>query len=98
MFLDEITEMSPTMQVKLLRVLQEKEVLRLGATNHIKIDVRFIAATNRNLHKEIESGHFRQDLFFRINVVSLTLPPLASRKDDIPVLINQEKRRNGCCG
>lgn len=88
LFLDEITEMSPSMQVKLLRVLQEKEVLRIGATKPLKIDVRFIAATNRNLQKEVETGHFRNDLYFRINVVSVTLPPLAARKDDIPVLIN----------
>ncbi len=88
LFLDEITEMPVSMQVKLLRVLQEKEVLRLGATKPIKIDVRFIAATNRNMQDEVDNGHFRKDLFFRINVVSLTLPPLAARKDDIPVLIN----------
>lgn len=88
LFLDEITEMSPSMQVKLLRVLQEKEVLRIGATQQVKIDVRFIAATNRNLQEEIDTGHFRKDLYFRINVVAVTLPPLAARKDDIPVLIN----------
>lgn len=88
LFLDEITEMSPSMQVKLLRVLQEKEVLRIGATQQVKIDVRFIAATNRNLQEEINAGHFRKDLYFRINVVAVTLPPLAARKDDIPVLIN----------
>lgn len=88
LFLDEITEMAQSMQVKLLRVLQEKEVLRVGATEHIQIDVRFIAATNRNLQKEVDSGHFRKDLFFRINVVSLTLPPLIARKDDIPILIH----------
>jgi DNA-binding NtrC family response regulator len=86
LFLDEITEMSPTMQVKLLRVLQEKEFLRIGGTDPIKIDVRFIAATNRDLKKEIEAGRFREDLYFRLNVVSFRLPPLAERKEDIPLL------------
>lgn len=88
LFLDEITEMSPSMQVKLLRVLQEKEILRIGGTRPIHVDVRFIAATNRNLQDEVERGNFRNDLYFRINVVSITLPPLAFRKDDIPPLIN----------
>jgi len=86
LFLDEVTEMSPSMQVKLLRVLQEKEVLRLGSTEPLKVDVRFIAATNRNLQDAIRSGSFRQDLFFRLNVVSINIPPLAERKDDIPLL------------
>ena len=86
LFLDEITEMSPAMQVKLLRVLQEKEVMRVGGVKPIKIDVRFIAATNRNLQEEVHDGHFRQDLYFRINVVALHLPPLADRRDDIPLL------------
>jgi len=88
LFLDEITEMPLSMQVKLLRVLQEKEVLRLGGTKPIRVNVRFIAATNRNLQEEVQLGHFRNDLYFRINVVSITLPPLAARKDDIPVLIH----------
>jgi DNA-binding NtrC family response regulator len=87
LFLDEITEMPVSMQVKLLRVLQEKEVLPLGATKPIQVDVRFIAATNRNLQEEVHLGRFRNDLYFRINVVSLTLPPLSARKDDIPLLI-----------
>lgn len=86
LFLDEITEMSPTMQVKLLRVLQEKEFLRIGGTEPIKIDVRFIAATNRDLKKEIEAGRFREDLYFRLNVVSFRLPPLAERREDISLL------------
>ena len=88
LFLDEITEMSPAMQVKLLRVIQEKEVMRVGGTQSIKVDVRFIAATNRNLQEEVKQGRFRQDLFFRINVVALTIPPLSERKDDIPLLVN----------
>jgi DNA-binding NtrC family response regulator len=87
LFLDEITEMPLSMQVKLLRVLQEKEVLPLGATKPVQVDVRFIAATNRNLQEEVQSGRFRNDLYFRINVVSFTLPPLSARKDDIPLLI-----------
>ncbi len=87
LFLDEITEMTPSMQVKLLRVLQEKEVLRVGSTRPTKVNVRFVAATNRDLKSEIGAGNFRQDLFFRINVVSLKIPPLAERKDDIPLLI-----------
>lgn len=70
LFLDEITEMDPSMQVKLLRVIQEKEVLRLGATELVKVDVRFIAATNRDIKEAIKSGQFREDLFFRLNVVS----------------------------
>lgn len=86
LFLDEITEMPPAMQVKLLRVIQEKEVLRLGATKPIKVDVRFIAATNRNIKDAVKNGRLREDLFFRLNVVSFVLPPLAERRDDIPLL------------
>ncbi len=86
LFLDEVTEMSPAMQVKLLRVLQEREVLRLGGTEPIKVDVRFVAATNRDVHEAVKSGAFRQDLFFRLNVVALRIPALAQRKGDIPLL------------
>ncbi len=86
LFLDEITEMTPAMQVKLLRVIQEKEVLRLGATESLKIDVRFIAATNRDINDAMKNGHFRSDLYFRLNVVSLHIPPLSERRDDIPLL------------
>jgi DNA-binding NtrC family response regulator len=86
LFLDEITEMEPSMQVKLLRVIQEREVLRIGATSPLKIDVRFIAATNRDVKDAIKSGHFREDLFFRLNVVSFHIPPLSQRKDDITLL------------
>lgn len=86
LFLDEITEMSSSMQVKLLRVIQEKEVLRLGATEPVRIDVRFVAATNRDINDAIKAGAFRQDLYFRLNVVSLHIPPLASRKEDVPLL------------
>ncbi len=86
LFLDEITEMPPSMQVKLLRVIQEKEVLRVGGTEPVKVDVRFIAATNRNIQDAIKDGHFRQDLYFRLNVVSLHIPPLSERRDDISLL------------
>ncbi len=86
LFLDEITEMDPSMQVKLLRVIQEKEVLRLGATEPIKVNVRFIAATNRDVKDSIKAGQFREDLFFRLNVVSFFIPPLSERKDDISLL------------
>jgi len=86
LFLDEITEMPPSMQVKLLRVIQEKEVMRVGGTESLKVDVRFVAATNRDIHDSMKTGAFRQDLYFRLNVVSLRIPPLAERKDDIPLL------------
>jgi DNA-binding NtrC family response regulator len=86
LFLDEITEMSPAMQVKLLRVIQEREVLPLGATTPLKVDLRFVAATNRNILDMAKGGDFRQDLFFRLNVVNLLIPPLSRRREDIPLL------------
>jgi DNA-binding NtrC family response regulator len=86
LFLDEITEMPSSMQVKLLRVIQEKELLRVGGTEPQKVDVRFIAATNRDIHDTMKSGRFRQDLYFRLNVVSLHIPPLSERRDDITLL------------
>jgi len=86
LFLDEITEMPPSMQVKLLRVVQEREVLRVGGTDPIKVDVRFIAATNRDVQEALKRGDFREDLYFRINVVALHVPPLSERRDDIPIL------------
>jgi len=88
LFLDEVTEMSPSMQVRLLRVIQEKEFIRVGGTEPIAIDVRFIAATNRNVQEAIEAGAFRQDLYYRLAVVTLSLPPLAERRDDIPTLVH----------
>lgn len=88
LFLDEVTEMSPDMQVKLLRVIQEKEVLRLGATRPIKVDIRVIGATNRDMAEAVRSGVLRQDLYFRLNVVTLSIPPLAQRRGDIPLLAN----------
>jgi DNA-binding NtrC family response regulator len=86
LLLDEITEMSLAMQVKLLRVLQEKEVQPVGSTKPIKIDVRFVASTNRNILKMVRDGLFRQDLYFRVNVMNIHLPPLAERRQDISLL------------
>ncbi len=86
LFLDEIAEMPLPMQVKLLRVIQEKELIRLGGVKPLKVDVRFVCATNRDLQEEVKLGHFRQDLYFRINVIAIEIPPLSARKDDIPLL------------
>ncbi|MFA5802286.1 MAG: sigma-54 dependent transcriptional regulator [Thermoleophilia bacterium] len=86
LFLDEITEMSLSMQVKLLRVLQEKELLRVGGTRPVEVDVRILAASNRNIHEATREKEFRQDLYYRLNVVSLHIPPLSERRDDIPLL------------
>ena len=86
-FLDEIGDMSPKTQAKVLRVLQEGEVERLGSARTIKVDVRVIAATNKNLEEEIEKGHFRDDLYFRLAVIPIYVPPLRERPDDIPPLV-----------
>jgi DNA-binding NtrC family response regulator len=86
LFLDEVTEMSPPMQVRLLRVIQERELLRLGATESLSVNVRFIAATNRDLQESQQDGTLRKDLYYRLNVMSLRLPPLVERQDDIPLL------------
>jgi two-component system, NtrC family, response regulator PilR len=85
-FLDEIGEMNATMQVKLLRVLQDRKFRRLGGTDEVQADIRVIAATNQDLPKRVEEGKFREDLYYRINVISIELPPLRDRREDIPLL------------
>ncbi len=87
-FLDEIAEVGPAVQVKLLRVLQEKEIERVGEYKPIKVDTRVIAATNKDLRQLINVGKFREDLFYRLNVISIKLPPLRKRKEDIPLLVD----------
>jgi two-component system response regulator HydG len=86
LYLDEILELSPAIQVRLLRVLQEKELLRLGGTDPVKVDVRIVAASDRDLHEAVREENFRNDLYYRLNVVSLNVPPLSERRDDIPLL------------
>src|SRR6202167_2953956 len=88
-FFDEISTISPETQAKLLRVIQEREFMRLGGTETIKVDVRILAASNEELKKLVSEGRFREDLFHRLNVISLQLPPLRERKEDIPLLIDR---------
>jgi len=94
-FLDEIGEMSPATQVKLLRALQEREVIPVGATEAVPVDARIMAATNRDLEEEIRRGTFRNDLYYRLNVIALHLPPLRERKEDIPLLAQYFLVREG---
>ncbi len=93
LFLDEIGDLAMDMQVKLLRVLQERAIDPIGASRPVPIDVRIIAATHRDIEGEIASGHFRQDLFYRLNVLPIEMPPLRTRLDDIPVLVEHFARR-----
>jgi two-component system response regulator HydG len=93
LFLDEVGEMSASAQVKLLRVLQEGEIERLGGTQTVKVDVRLVAATNKDLSKEVAEGRFREDLYYRLNVVEVRIPALASRREDIPLLADHFLRR-----
>jgi transcriptional regulator with PAS, ATPase and Fis domain len=86
LFLDEIGTMTMDMQAKILRVLQDRRFMHLGGTQEIQVDVRIIAATNVNLHEAVRAGRFREDLFYRLNVITLELPPLRSRREDIPLL------------
>jgi transcriptional regulator with PAS, ATPase and Fis domain len=101
LFLDEVGDIPLPLQVKLLRSIEEEEIYPVGASNPIKVDARIIAATNRNLSKEVEKGNFREDLFYRLNVVEIELPSLTDRKEDIPLLVqhfiqkyNRELNRN----
>jgi two-component system, NtrC family, response regulator PilR len=94
LFLDEIGELGAQMQVKLLRVLQERKVKRVGGTHEVEYDVRIVAASNRDLEAEVERGTFRRDLFYRLNVIQLLLPPLRARKEDVPLLVEHFVRRH----
>jgi transcriptional regulator with GAF, ATPase, and Fis domain len=100
-FLDEIGDMDPVLQSKLLRVLQDRAFERIGGTRTIHVDIRVITATHRNLKKAVEDGHFREDLYYRLNVIPIEIPPLREHKSDIPLLVhhfidqfNKSKKRN----
>ena len=88
LFLDEIGELPLSVQTKLLRVIQEKKIVRLGANEEVDVDVRLICATNKNIEEELEKGNFREDLFYRLNVIRIHVPPLRERKEDIPLLVD----------
>jgi Nif-specific regulatory protein len=92
-FLDEVGDIPPDLQTKLLRFLQEREFERVGGTQPIRVDIKIIAATNKNLEEAVERGSFREDLYHRLNVIAITLPPLLDRKDDIPALADYFLRR-----
>ncbi len=92
-FLDEVSEMSPALQVKLLRTLEEQEIRRVGSNRPVPVDVRIVAASNRNLTQQVERGAFRQDLYFRLRVIEIDLPPLRDRREDIPLLVEHFLKR-----
>src|SRR3990170_8397297 len=92
-FLDEIVEVSPSLQAKLLQVLQDKEFSRLGGKKDVKVDVRVLVATNKNLEREVEQAHFREDLYYRLNVVNIMVPPLRERREEIPIFANHFLRK-----
>jgi transcriptional regulator with PAS, ATPase and Fis domain len=87
LFLDEISNMNAAMQAKLLRAIEDRKIRRVGGTSEVKVDVRIIAASNKNLGRMIKAGEFREDLFYRLNVVSIQLPPLRDRHQDIPAFV-----------
>ncbi|NNF05634.1 MAG: sigma-54-dependent Fis family transcriptional regulator, partial [Candidatus Eisenbacteria bacterium] len=89
LFLDEISEVSPAIQVKLLRVIQEREIERVGGTKPIRVDVRLVVASNRELQGMVSRGEFREDLYYRLNVAQINMPPLRDRKSDIPLLVDE---------
>ncbi len=95
LFLDEVGDLKRDLQVKLLRTLQEREILRVGGTERIKVDVRIVAATNRDLEQDVRKGAFREDLFYRLNVIPIVLPPLRSRRTDIPLLVEHFLKKHG---
>src|SRR6185369_4182284 len=95
LFLDEVGTMSPALQAKLLRVLQEREFERVGDSHTVKIDVRVIAATHSDLAKMVAEGTFREDLFYRLNVIPVQLPPLRERREDIPTLVQHFLQKLG---
>jgi DNA-binding NtrC family response regulator len=94
-FLDEVSEMSPALQVKVLRTLEEQEVRRIGSNEVVKVDVRIIAASNRNLAERVEEGKFRQDLYYRLRVIEIEIPPLRDRREDIPLLVEHFLKKMG---
>ena len=94
-FLDEISELAPSLQARILRVLQEREFERVGGTRTIQADIRLVAATNKNLEEAIRSGTFRENLFYRLNVIPIVMPPLRERREDIPLLAAYFSSKHG---